>query len=152
LSSASQYDLTITPDAHGLVHAPAVCLSGAAALIVGPSGSGKSGLALQLIALGGTLISDDRVFLEPCDGGAIAKTAPNIAGQIEARGLGILAAPHVSAVPVGLVVDLGRQETDRLPPFRWAGVAGSRLPLVHNVGGCHFPAAIALYMSGGRTA
>ena len=43
------------------IHASAVALDGRALLIVGPSGSGKSALALRMMAHGATLVSDDLV-------------------------------------------------------------------------------------------
>ena len=45
------------------LHASAVAIEGRAVLITGPSGSGKSGLALDIIALGARLVADDGVIL-----------------------------------------------------------------------------------------
>jgi hypothetical protein len=52
--------------AHGLFHLHAACVAVprlGTVLIVGESGSGKTTLALGLAALGGSLVSDDAVFL-----------------------------------------------------------------------------------------
>ena len=43
-----------------ILHATCVAVDGRGLLILGPSGSGKSALALQLIALGAQLVADDR--------------------------------------------------------------------------------------------
>ena len=44
-----------------LLHASCVELSGTGVVLVGPSGSGKSDLALRLIDGGAQLVADDRV-------------------------------------------------------------------------------------------
>ena len=53
------------------VHATSVCVDGSAALLIGPSGSGKSSLALQMIGFGAQLISDDQTTMKLTDGGEI---------------------------------------------------------------------------------
>jgi HPr kinase/phosphorylase len=134
------------------LHASAVALGDRAALIIGPAGSGKSSLALQLLALGGQLVADDGVILRR-DGDRLLARAPDpIRGLIEARGVGLLRADARDDVPVALVVDLGRAETDRLPPHRTIQIAGLSLPLLHKVESPHFPAAIRQYLAQGRSA
>ena len=62
-------------------------------LIQGPSGVGKSDLALKLIGQGWRLIADDWTHVW-ASGGALYAAAPaTITGKIEVRGLGIVAAP-----------------------------------------------------------
>nr|WP_294914768.1 HPr kinase/phosphatase C-terminal domain-containing protein [uncultured Neokomagataea sp.] len=92
------------------VHASCVAFNGAGILIYGPSGSGKSLMALALIQEGFTLVADDQVVLE----GAIARAPETIRNKIEVRGVGILAMDSVDTVPVILVVVLG-QRGERLP-------------------------------------
>ncbi|MFQ5437976.1 MAG: HPr kinase/phosphorylase, partial [Paracoccaceae bacterium] len=46
-----------------IVHAGAVAFDRRAVLILGPSGSGKSSLALELMSRGASLVSDDRTIL-----------------------------------------------------------------------------------------
>ena len=96
-------------------HGSAVAIDGHAVLILGPSGSGKSDLALRLIDHGATLISDDIVGIESTDDHLTLSVAPNIAGKIELRGIGICAVNFVSSAPLALVVEL-THEVDRMPP------------------------------------
>jgi serine kinase of HPr protein (carbohydrate metabolism regulator) len=127
--------LADTYDTH---HATAVLWGTRAILLRGASGSGKSRLALELLAearrLGvfAALIGDDRLRLEAAAGRLLAHAVPELDGLIEARGLGIVAIPHEAAAVVGLVVDLVRECPERLPD-RDSGdlvatIAGVRLP------------------------
>jgi HPr kinase/phosphorylase len=91
-------------------------------LLLGPSGVGKSDLLLRLIDRGFSLVADDRVDIH----GAYASPPDNLAGLVEARGLGILRRPYISRAKLALVVLLQRGE--RLPmPARYDGLD---LPMV----------------------
>lgn len=103
-----------------------------------------------MIALGAVLVADDRTRLIRSGNQLIAKAPHNIRGMIEARGIGLLGADTVSAVPVRLVVDLTNLETERLPPLRETEILGLSLPLVHKVESPAFPAALLQYLKGGR--
>lgn len=141
----------VAPD-QTIVHANAVAVDGQALLIEGPSGSGKSMLSLALMALGADLVSDDRTVLRREGDDLIAFAPDTIAGQIEARGLGILAAQAVKQARIAMVVDLGTRETDRLPPQRSRNLLGISLPLLHFVESPHFAAALLQYLKRGRVA
>lgn len=104
-----------------LLHASAVAIGGRAVLITGPSGSGKSDLALRLIDRGARLVSDDYVSLRVVKSLLLASPAPNIAGKIEVRGVGIVERPWLRDVPVGLLVDLA------ITPARLPSGADTRL-------------------------
>ena len=134
------------------LHASCVALEGRGVLLVGASGAGKSTLALRMIALGAELVADDRLTLRREGDRVIAAPPPAIAGLIEARGVGLLAAEHLASAPVRLAVDLDRDETDRLPPLRQIDLCGLTLPLFRRTNGPHFPAAILQYLKGGRCA
>ena len=73
------------------LHATAVIHGESGVLILGPSGSGKSALALALMARAsaagafGALIGDDRIFVRKAHGRLIARGAANMAGIIERR-------------------------------------------------------------------
>lgn len=140
------------PPEETILHASCVAVSGRGVLILGASGAGKSGLALQLMALGAQLVSDDRTRLIRRDDCVIARAPAAIAGRIEARGLGILGAEALTEAAVHLVVDLDRAEPDRLPPLREYPLLGLAVPLCHRSETVHFPAAIVQYIRGGRIA
>jgi HPr kinase/phosphorylase len=143
--------VTGQPSGPILLHATAVAWAGRGLLILGPSGSGKSALALQLMALGCDLVSDDQTLVTVRDGQMWARAPDAIRGRIEARGVGLLAAAPVVA-PIVLAADLGIDEDQRLPPERWREIGGVRLPVVHNVRQGHFPAALMQYLKAGRVA
>jgi serine kinase of HPr protein (carbohydrate metabolism regulator) len=112
------------------LHASTVATDGRAVVIMGPSGSGKSDLALRLLDRGFTMVSDDRTILRR-DGDRLVASAPaNIAGKLEIRGIGIVDLEMAGDMPVALLVEL-TSEIQRLPdenPER--PVLGVRLPLI----------------------
>jgi len=101
-----------------------------AALITGPSGAGKSDLALRLIARGWRLVADDYSHVWASGGLAYATVPHSIAGQIEARGLGIVSAPAIGPSRVVLVVDLSTATPERLPEPEFVTVSGVSLRLL----------------------
>lgn len=134
-----------------VLHASTVSVAERAVLIRGASGTGKSSLALQLIALGAGLIADDRTILHQAEDHVLASAPETIRGKIEARGVGILALPPAPPARVCLIVDMDRIETERLPPLRVERVLGHSLPMLRKSSFAHFPAAILLYLKGERS-
>lgn len=132
------------------LHASCVAVDGRGVLITGPSGSGKSSLALALMAYGAVLVADDRTEISVQGEDVVASCPPAIAGMIEARGMGILNAEVCPAVAVRLVVDLGQTEGQRLPPHRNVTWFGHTVPLVLGQTSPHFPAALWHYVRAGR--
>jgi HPr kinase/phosphorylase len=129
-----------------ILHATTVSIDGRGLLIIGPSGSGKSSLALQLLALGATLVADDRTQVIRDGDQIIASVPPTISGQIEARGVGIIDVVAAEPTPLALVVDLGQHEPKRLPDQHTRDVLGVALPCLHNPDSVYFPSAVLLYM------
>ena len=96
------------------LHASTVALDGRAVLISGPSGSGKSDLALRLLDRGFILVSDDQTILRR-DGDRLLASAPEtIRGKLEIRGVGIVEMETVGDVPVALFVEL-TSDIERIP-------------------------------------
>ena len=124
------------------MHASAVALDGRGVLICGPSASGKSSLALELIALGADLIADDQVVIAQHGATLLASPPPDIAGLIEARGIGLLKRAWVSDVPLALMIDLDLDETERLPAIRHRTILDTPLPCLHEVMTGSWPAAV----------
>ncbi|QQP87388.1 aldolase [Skermanella sp. TT6] len=100
-----------------MIYGTCVALSGLGVLLRGPSGSGKSDLALRLIDGGARLVADDQIELTLDAAGRVMARAPKpLAGLLEVRGIGILPVDAVRASPVGLVVDLAADDRiERLP-------------------------------------
>lgn len=112
-------------------HATCVDIDGAGVLLRGPSGSGKSDLALRLIDSGARLVADDCARLRRSGGRLIASAPPEIAGRMEVRGLGIMDFEALAETPLRLVIDLvAPGDIERLPRPATAEVLGVRLPLV----------------------
>jgi serine kinase of HPr protein (carbohydrate metabolism regulator) len=96
------------------LHASCVAIGDRAILIEGPSGSGKSDLALRLIDRGAVLVSDDYTIVRRTGGKLLAGSPPNITGLIEVRGIGLVPMPFESDVRVALMISLAEQ-VERLP-------------------------------------
>jgi HPr kinase/phosphorylase len=145
------------------IHATALVVGYRGILIRGPSGSGKSRLALSFLQsdeAGLTrLVGDDRIHLEVVHGRLLMRPAAALAGLIEIRGLGVVRMPFEPVAAADLVVDLAAADAARLPEpesltAELLGLSLARLPvapgtdpeplvralLAQNPGGNPFPA------------
>ena len=116
------------------IHATGIQIGGIGVLVRGPTGAGKSLLALELLreaeqrGKAGLLVGDDRLdiiagadHIEMC-------APPEIAGKIELRGRGIVTRPFVARSRVDLVVDLvAGDAVERLPQPERSTCAGVEL-------------------------
>jgi HPr kinase/phosphorylase len=132
------------------LHATTVAVQGQALLICGPSGSGKSGLALEMLALGAGLVADDQTIVEKKDECLWASCPEPLSGLIEMRGIGLLNATPIGPTKVAAVLDLNVQEVDRLPPFRKTTVLNVELPLLHNPASPYLASGLMRYLIEGR--
>lgn len=107
-------------EAGDYLHGTALLVAEGAVLIRGASGSGKSQLALSLMAearrrgLFTRLIGDDRVAVSPAGVHVLVRGHPSIRGWIEERGSGILPEIPEAAGVLRCVVDLV-DDPPRLP-------------------------------------
>jgi HPr kinase/phosphorylase len=104
------------------IHASAVLVGAKAVLIRGPAGSGKSRLAWDLLQAAqqgalpfARLVADDRVHHEVQAGRLLVRPAPELAGMIEIRGLGIRRLAFEPVAAVAMVIDLGAEDAARHP-------------------------------------
>lgn len=104
------------------VHASAVLVGERAVLIMGPSGSGKSRLAFDLLLAGkagqiapARLVGDDRVVLWSEHGNLLVRPASRLEGLIEIRGLGIRRCDFAPQATAGLIVELSAPDAARMP-------------------------------------
>ncbi|MBK3801178.1 aldolase [Azospirillum brasilense] len=98
-------------------------------LLRGPSGSGKSDLALRMIDAGALLVADDRVELRVEDGRVMATAPAALAGLLEVRGVGIMPMPAAAEAEITLVVDLvPRGAVERLPEKETADLLDRAVP------------------------
>jgi serine kinase of HPr protein (carbohydrate metabolism regulator) len=110
------------------VHATCIAIDGHGILLRGPSGSGKSDLALRAIDRGARLVADDRVVLTRRGESVIASAPSSLRGLIEIRGLGIMRMDAAAEAEVALAVDLTEPElVQRLPLRRDCDIEGATI-------------------------
>ena len=107
-----------------LIHTSSVAINDFAVLIAGPSGSGKSDLALRLIDEGAELIAKDKL---------IASAPETIQGLFEVRHVGLLKLPFALLAEVRLYVELVplNKDIERLPDNDFIELEGFRIQRLH---------------------
>ena len=131
------------------LHASCVTLAGRGVLIRGGSGSGKSSLALQLMAYGAELVADDQVQIWQQGGAIWARSPAALRGLIEARNVGILTATAAPETAIYVIVDMDQIETVRLPPRRLERLLDQEVQIFRRVEGIHFAAALIQFLKSG---
>lgn len=128
------------------IHATTVAWQGRGVLILGRSGSGKSALALNLLALGCDLVADDQTELTCVANTLIANCPKAIKGRIEARGFGILTAETACDVAITCAIDLDATEDQRLPDKKSVNFCDLEIRLFHKTDITVLPFAILQYL------
>lgn len=112
------------------LHATCIVVEQMGVLLCGPSGSGKSDLALRLIDQGAVLVADDQVLLREEGRTLLAEPPEILAGLLEVRGHGILRFPHRAPAPVGVAIELVEPaEIERMPDEQTLNLLGNSIPL-----------------------
>jgi len=148
------------PDRSPSIHACAVLVGAKAVLIRGPSGSGKSQLALALLQAAqagrlpfARLVADDRAHVEAVNGRLLVRPALALKGLLELRGSGIRTLEAEPVAVIGCVVDLAAEDATRLPErhAQEAVIEGIRLPRLAVASGQDaLPPVLALLHTLGR--
>lgn len=124
-----------------LVHATCIALDGRGVLIRGPSGSGKSDLALRCLAVApnslvkhaAALVADDYVAVACEADRLIARAPPALRNKLEVRGQGIVTVASIESAEIVLIADLvaASEAIERLPdPVVMDRVCGKLIPVL----------------------
>ena len=113
-----------------IMHATCVDVNGSGVLIIGRSGSGKSSLAINLLALGSTLVADDQCKLVRKNNRYRISKPASLPKSIEIRGVGLVSVPMVNETNLDWVVNMDEAEKERMPSPRFTEIGGFRVPTV----------------------
>ena len=105
-------------------------INGSGVLIIGRSGSGKSSLAINLLALGAKLVADDQCEIVKNNNRFCVSKPASLPKSIEIRGIGLVSVPMVVETSLDWVVDMDEAETERMPDLRFTKIDGYRVPTV----------------------
>ena len=131
-------------------HATAVAHGPRAVMIVGASGTGKSCLALELMALGAMLVADDKVILTNL-GAEIQLSCPKVGkGLIEARGVGLLSVNCCDKAMLEFVVDLDKTVLKRLPIPETTEILGVNVPVISGGSVANLASIVWCLLKGGQ--
>jgi serine kinase of HPr protein (carbohydrate metabolism regulator) len=102
------------------------------ALIQGPSGVGKSDLALRALGEGFQLVADDRVVVFVSGGSLFGRAPDRLRGLIEVRGLGVVrhTARHLAPIRLSVQCKPRAEAIERLPEPSSESVLGCSIPIL----------------------
>ena len=112
------------------MHATCVDVNGSGVLIVGHSGSGKSSLAINLLALGSKLVADDQCELVKKNKKFCVFKPASLPNSIEIRGIGLVSVPMVVETSLDWVVNMDEAEKERMPDLRFTEIDGYKIPTI----------------------
>ena len=113
-------------------YATAVTYCGFGVLIRGPSGSGKSDLALRLIDDGAGLVADDQVVIKAVGQELYLSPPDSLSGLIEVRGVGVIKIEYVRDIRLCLIVELDpRNEIQRIPKIKEELIKKISVPVIN---------------------
>ena len=99
-------------------------------LILGPSGIGKSDLALRAVQQGCVLVADDYTWLWPSGDHIYAGAPETIEGKIEVRGIGIASEPSRKMTRVHLAALAQTDPVERMPEHEVTPFLGVNVPTI----------------------
>ena len=105
-------------------------INGSGVLIVGRSGSGKSSLAINLLALGSKLVADDQCELVKKNNRFCISKPASLPNSIEIRGVGLVSVPMVVETSLDWVVNMDEAEKERMPDLRFTEIDGYKIPTI----------------------
>ncbi|MGC1301131.1 MAG: hypothetical protein WA840_02045 [Caulobacteraceae bacterium] len=97
-------------------------------LVRGPSGSGKSDLALRALHAGWRLVTDDRTLVWMSGGELYGRAPQTISGLLEARGVGVVPICALGFTRIALVVDAVSEPVERMPDPAEIPILAARIP------------------------
>lgn len=102
------------------------------ALIEGPSGTGKSDLAIRMMGAGFRLVADDRVLVWGSGGRLFGKAPQPLSGLLEARGVGVIPETPLAFCEIALLVQCKPEaaEVERMPDPEDTTILGLHLPRI----------------------
>ena len=113
------------------VHGTSVSIDGDGVLFRGPSGSGKSDLALRMIDYGAQLVSDDQVCLTRRNDNIFMSSPPTIRNSMEVRGIGIVNTIAQKEAPLILVLNMSpNNAASRMPIWQLCTFLDIKVPAV----------------------
>ena len=123
-------EMKIPFDGSLIMHATCVDVNGSGVLIIGRPGSGKSSIAINLLALGATLVADDQCELVRKNNRFYIYKPASLPESIEIRGVGLLSVPMVNETSLDWVVNMDEAEKERMPTPRFTEIGDFRVPTV----------------------